>query len=355
MSLPVHSGKTFAALEHILHKTFSRHTEIASLVLVEGSAIQRQYQASLRDPNQTCIISLQPASPSRSLRYEADNLGSEIALLELFHERLAQPKSNNDSPFDLGDIRPRLIGHSFGSTKLLPSYSITTSRKGVPLSTLSHIISESERADIDRQLARLVRSLSNIESPTARFGPLVTVVSTKGPQGSFSTWAEAFCSLFESVLRDGEDVSLNLPYGEIRGHFHRLLWVVDGVKEARLVILNAGNDTNVLVEQAGGKFNLTGLGDWSQGFFGDPLFCRICTELTPAFLEGWNDAGEQLQLGTDYTARRLLYQCWWAIVDIVTEFYRPGQESSTKELVARKRLTTHLSELNRLVVTTSVD
>ncbi|KAK3322109.1 hypothetical protein B0H66DRAFT_601585 [Apodospora peruviana] len=127
---------------------------------------------------------------------------------------------------------------------------------------------------------------------------------------------------------------------------------------------------------------LSGLRDWSNCIFGDPLLATVFSTGPPSteFLEGFNGSGaetEQPARGTGGTAsssksspssyssnlvsllnknvivedaetasiRLLLYQVYHASVSIVREFYRPRRESSRRELEARKRLTEALAKL----------
>jgi hypothetical protein len=44
----------------------------------------------------------------------------------------------------------------------------------------------------------------------------------------------------------------------------------------------------------------------------------------------------------------LLYRCYRAIVNIVTEYYRPQPDSSRRELEGRRKLTNVLAELEKV-------
>lgn len=67
---------------------------------------------------------------------------------------------------------------------------------------------------------------------------------------SVATWSTAFLALMESILRDGEDVALMINYSLIRGHLARLSYTLDDVTESRLVLFDAANDSNVLVTRS---------------------------------------------------------------------------------------------------------
>ncbi|KAK4041007.1 hypothetical protein C8A01DRAFT_34947 [Parachaetomium inaequale] len=111
---------------------------------------------------------------------------------------------------------------------------------------------------------------------------------------------------------------------------------------------------------------LTGLRDWSSAVFGDPLLATIFSDPhqqppSAAFLEGFND--EKLDPDPRHThlpyplnraiiegvdtawIRLLFYQAYHAVARIVSEFYRPRQDSSARELEARRKLNEVLAKL----------
>lgn len=52
----------------------------------------------------------------------------------------------------------------------------------------------------------------------------------------FDSWREAFGAMVESVLMDGEDTLVALPYAEIRHVVQRMGTELDDVREAHLVL-----------------------------------------------------------------------------------------------------------------------
>lgn len=152
------------------------------------------------------------------------------------------------------------------------------------------------------------------------------------PGGNLN-WVTAFGTAMEGILRDGEDMSVLLPYEAIRRHVERLEPLLHRVRTPRLFLLHAGDS----VEKDA---------DWSSGVFGDPLMSDHFTN-PDADLDEFEDI---LDDPTSAPARLLLYKAYHTLVDIITEYYRPTSESSKNELVARKRLTGLLSELEKVEV-----
>lgn len=65
----------------------------------------------------------------------------------------------------------------------------------------------------------------------------------------------------ESILRDGEDLSIMISYGTIRRHFDRFEHLLDAVTKSRLVVLDAGEDANTMAFRSletGKKPNING-------------------------------------------------------------------------------------------------
>lgn len=151
-----------------------------------------------------------------------------------------------------------------------------------------------------------------------------------------------------------------LPYDVVRSHYQRLSWRMDAVKLPRLVLLDLG-ERNVMIENGikegsshipTESLKLTGLRNWSQGIFGDPLLSNVFENPSEGFMEGWK-AGDEDDLIEDTgnaEVRLLLYRCYRAVLGIVTEYYRPQSDSSRRELENRRNLTAALSELERVDV-----
>ena len=221
-----------------------------------------------------------------------------------------------------------------------------------------------------------------------------------------SSWSIAFQSMLESVLRDAEDLSVMLSYGAIRRHADRFEHFLDAVREPRLVVIDAGEDPNTLVlrprqreesclsrskntkekvkplrpkgrapekrecseesseepdmtsdDEEGydsetnhgrSQIEVTGLRQWSNCIFGDPLMAQILTHHPLPDLWHALDTPDSLIEDEPHAhIRLLLYECYHAVVAVVREFYRP-QPVADAELVARKQLACVLRRLDEL-------
>lgn len=323
---------------------------------------------------------------------------------------------------------PALIATSASNEELGSPFNLWEPTRGCPVLELSTSLTAAEREAIDFQAGCLVRIISQYKAPGHRFGPVIAVIG--GPSkyedagtapsltglGGFDDWPTAFQALVEGILRDGEDMSVMLSYSLIRNHVKRLSHVLDYVTESRLVALDAASDTNMLVVRSvtctgscevertskssvvagkgsektkgGTKVEVTGLRDWSNCIFGDPLMTTIFSRSpSKAFLRGFghsyssastpltepgvsqpsnsatlpptqkrptkdepgSDKGDDAK-ATQETApiRLLLYECYHAALGVIKQFYRPNADSTKQEMAARRRLAVALNKLEKV-------
>ncbi|KAK1753501.1 hypothetical protein QBC47DRAFT_44981 [Echria macrotheca] len=345
--------------------------------------LQRTYSLSLSDDNRTLQLVLPPPPSLGLLRFERSLIESEAAAL-----RFLQTQSGGG-----GLPIPELIKTSLELSNPLetPCLFLRPAR-GAPLAMSRIPVDPGERGRIDRQVGTLTRRLAGVVSPTGRFGGVAAVVppddSRTGGGGEVESWSAAFHLLLEGVLRDGEDMAVTMPYVGVRRTFRRLRYILDRVTIPRLVVVDGAEDGNVLVDDARtdgdddddtqlggnddtqGRLVVTGLQDWSNCLFGDPLIGTIFSDgPSDAFLEGFNGGpvvagtvqvvagmgGGGLRLSRDVICdpeaggiRLLLYEMYHALVRIVRQFYRPRVDSSRRELEARKRLNEVLVKLGEV-------
>lgn len=143
--------------------------------------------------------------------------------------------------------------------------------------------------------------------------------------------------MLEAVLRDGEDMSVLLPYEDIRRHVERLEPLLHRIRTPRLFLA-------YLSIEDGGEV------DWAGGVFGDPLMSSWFDGKDEEGNGGLEDFDTVLDDPENAPSRMLLYRAYHTLVMIVMEYYRPTRESSRKELVWRKRLTGILGELEKVEV-----
>ncbi|KAK7992300.1 hypothetical protein PG988_001094 [Apiospora saccharicola] len=210
---------------------------------------------------------------------------------------------------------PAVIASSTSREALGAPFSLWEPAMGDLVSSLPGPLTPLERRVVEYQKGYLVRQISQVCAPNSRFGPAVAVLGPGRLWGlpmppasagleSVATWSTAFLALMESILRDAEDVALMINYSLIRRHLARLSYTLDDVTESRLVLFDAANDANVLVTRSSREeqledglprhshkgqatamqgaidaaetnpISVTGLQDWSNCVFGDPLMVK---------------------------------------------------------------------------------
>jgi hypothetical protein len=132
------------------------------------------------------------------------------------------------------------------------------------------------------------------------FGSLSQVASAAGKQ----SWREAFLNLFEGILRDSEDVFINLPYGEIRYQVSRLSPVLDEILVPRLVVIDFGHPSHVFVDPESKR--LSGISGFGTAVWGDVYMAKIFENPSAPMLDAFGSAYTKTQSGR---IRQLLYVC----------------------------------------------
>jgi hypothetical protein len=368
-SLPVRRLKEI--LGHVVpHATLGPVEELPS------TQLPRLYTLNMSD-DRKLLLSFAPSLAIRLLRQEATILSSEATLVYFIagSDRQTESREPTQGQIEapqiagvLSGLVPKLLKHSSNNREMAYPYSIFEPTAGAPLSTLSIYLNLPERRLVDKQVGSMVRCLASLTSPSGTFGtvsrvlpdPFIPGSPTASETKGTKTWSETFNSLLEGILRDGEDMAVLLPYEVVRAHYQRLSWRLDAITLPRLVILDAGSETNVMIERGSEEgtsmvstegVRLTGLRNWSQGVFGDPLICSTFEDPSEGFMQGWREGGEDIIEDSDNAeVRLLLYRCYRAVMSIVTEYYRPQGDSSRRELEGRRKLTSALAELEKVDV-----
>jgi hypothetical protein len=213
------------------------------------------------------VLKTSPRPTTGLLRHESKALETEARALSNLNRYTQLPI-------------PRLIKfdadrfNSLGSPFILSSFI-----KGMSLQSMQAYLTLQDRQSIDRQLGLFTFTISSQLSTF--FGSIPRVSSGSGSR----SWRETFLSLLESVLRDAEDMLIQLPYNQIRTEMNRLTPCLEDVTEARLVVPSLGNPANVLIDPD--TRQVSGLLDFSSALWGDILMAEIFEFPSVAFYEGY--------------------------------------------------------------------
>lgn len=213
------------------------------------------------------ILKTRPSSSIRLLRHETDRILSEATALHLL-------SSHSET------ISPGLRDYHAASTAPDSCYLISGPFTGAILTDVKTSLSRSDVGCIGRSLGQYLRRLSALSGPA--FGPLR---QSQTSLSSSQSWAQTYATLLETVLRDGEDALVSLPYECIRDVVRRHRAPLDRIRVPKLMILDPVNDKNVVI--APKTCTVTGLLDFSTAFWGDPLMSGCFYKPTASFLDGF--------------------------------------------------------------------
>lgn len=193
------------------------------------------------------ILKTDPPPASALVRSEYLYLHTEATILELL--------ATSSLPI------PRVLRYKRKAHPLASSFLLITFLPGVCYSGLEEYLTKAQRKHVDRSIESCRSILGKYSSHT--FGPAGLVKAGQG----FKSWKEAFIAMLESVMMDGEDIMVNLPYYEIREAISRWESYLEAVTEARLVVPDLRRKQNILIDRSSAE--VTGLLDFGKAFWGD--------------------------------------------------------------------------------------
>ncbi|PLB36109.1 phosphotransferase family protein [Aspergillus candidus] len=312
--------ETLKELELVVERIFSPSVHVKSIGLLEGHLHSIQV---LTLSNGSRILLKQPPKPTTPLlRREQVLLETEARALALL-EKSAIPHVPS---LLLYDRRGSLLGSPLVVRQYTP---------GETLRDLEAGLSIQNRQDLDRSLGSLASQIGGHVADS--FGFLDEVARGLGKK----SWREVFVALVENIIRDSEDVFVNIPYTEIRQHVRRLSPALDEVTVPRLVVMDLGRPSQVLLDPETKQFS--GIIDFGNTLWGDILMTEIFEGPSSAVLDGF---GRQPIKSESERTRQLLYACYRSVCRIITEYYR--HRNVTAEIDSRRQLTTILAKLSTI-------
>lgn len=225
-----------------------------------------------------CLLKCSPSAGKRLLTCEEDRLGVEASVLSLLGRRV--------------DVAaPKLLEYQAATASVGGSYIISGPFSGSIMGSMSRASSASERIIVDRNLGAYLQRLATIGNRS--FGPF--------RRPSTSSWATYFSSLLESILSDGEASAINLPSNLMRQMIVKHRSSLDGIEQAKLVLLEVASTDNIVVDER--THDITSLIDYSTAIWGDPFLSDAFHRPSRSFVEGF---GEGVDGDNDKRIRHLL-------------------------------------------------
>lgn len=245
-SIPAPFSSDFSVLQKVIQHTFQTPRLTIQQIEELPNHLHRIRLVRLSNGSRL-VLKLAPSLSTSLLRHERQCLDTEALTLSLLAKS--------------GLPTPRVLKHDSQAASLHAPFLLTTYLYGTSFAEVRPYLSRADRLGIERQLRVLSSAISQHKSTT--FGPVSLVWTGRGHK----RWREAFLSMMESALRDGEDMLVSLPYSQIREQVAKAERALDEVEDARLVVPALRNPSNLLID--GRTKEITGLLDFGMALWGD--------------------------------------------------------------------------------------
>jgi aminoglycoside phosphotransferase (APT) family kinase protein len=225
---------------------------------------------------------------------------------------------------------PEILVYDTTQTLLPSEFFIMEFVPGVPFHKLRKELSADQQRQVETQMGRMCRQISEITAPAFGFWDQ--------PELAGVSWRNTFDHMLQGIMQDAQDMHVDLEksYDEVFHIFRKHYYVLDEVVVPRLVHWDMW-DGNVFVDPASQQ--VTGLIDFERALWGDPLTESFFLNMPPTsgHLAGY---GENL-LGTpSQVRRRALYDTYLFLILIIECYFRhyPNNDQENWARTAIKEL-----------------
>lgn len=254
------------------------------------------------------VLKLGPLFGTKLLTYEKELIKTEVEVYKV----LADTKVPT----------PKILAEDFSKSVLPCDYFIMEYMEGETWKNTQKSIVKQNRNNLLRELGRYNAEINSLDGKW--FGYI-----KEDKDFHFDNWYDAFYSMIDNILKDGEKDNLKLPYDKILQTIERHKVCLDEVDESKLVCFDiwAGN---VFLKQIDNAVKISGFIDVERCFYGDPVADFACSKLSwmydiekePEFLNGYNEvATKKINLGKSEKIRMNLY-CLYLSLIMYVETYR---------------------------------
>lgn len=314
--------QTADSIKLMVQKAFGTQdiSEIAVKELTEGF-FNVAYEVRL--PDKAVILKIAPPKDAKVMSYEKNMMNAEVEALRLISDRTDVPV-------------PRILFYDNSHTICNADYFFMEKIEGDNFFTLKNngLISYEAQNEIFHQAGYYNYEMNRISGTT--FG----YIGLPSMQGD--NWKEVFLAMAEDVLRDGENIVINLgvSYDEVRELLLKASFSLDEVKRPSFVHWDLW-DGNIFVKD--GK--ITGIIDFERALWAEPLmefYFRGHINIKD-FYEGYG-----VNLKEQAPIRSLLYDMYLFLIMIVETKYRMYPDDWQYGF-ATKQLARAMTELKKLI------
>jgi aminoglycoside phosphotransferase (APT) family kinase protein len=301
------------AIQSLISHHFGSETRVKATEELTEGYFATAYRLDLAD-GRTWVLKVSPPPHVRVLRYERDIMSAEVATMRLLRERTSLPIAE----IHCYDASRTLLDNEFFLMEYLP---------GKPLHKVRGELAPDVQQRINRQIGSYLREINAIEGTAFGYGPEST------PR--FAKWRDAFDAMLMTVLQDGEDIHVELPfsYAEIHALASSHYAALDEVVTPRLVHWDLW-DGNIFFDME--TQTITGIIDHERALWGDPLMEVNFTGYDPNsdFAAGY---GIPVLDTPAQRTRRALYSLYLFLIMVIECYYRK-YPSNGQEMWARGQL-----------------
>ncbi len=245
------------------------------------------------------VLKAAPPDEVQGLRYEKNIMKAEVESMRLVRARTSVPV-------------PEIVVYDTSRRVLTSDYFIMKCLPGIPFHKIRKDIPAENQAEIERNLGRMAREMSEITHDAFGYW--------SQPQPVGVAWRECFTQMVRWVLQDGQAIDVKLPipydamYQRIAAHFDAL----DEVTTARLVHWDLW-DGNVFIDPS--TYQISGLIDFERVMWADPLMEAFFGDASPSshYAEGF---GGGVFSTHNQVRRRWLYNAYLFLIMIIETYYR---------------------------------
>ncbi len=312
---------------------FNKHSlgKISSATVMTGGEYNSVCKVETQD-TEKYVIKLAPKTNVEVLTYENNLIKSEVNS----YEKLASLKTVQI---------PKIYGYCFNEKEPY-QYLIMEFIDGKMLSDLK--LDKCEYDNIMFDLGKAMAEIHNLEN-TEGFGYI--------QNGLKETWKEAFFSMIENVIADGERKNAKIPYlNEIRKLINDNAYILDEVKNPSLIHFDlwAGN---IFIKDN----KLYSIIDCERAMYGDVMGEFVSLDyITPfskennkSLIDGYNSLAKiKIEFNNRDMLRLYLMRLYLGLIVCVETYYRYPKLSKTffsRYNFSKKVLKTTINELKKYV------
>lgn len=251
------------------------------------------------------------------LSYEQDIMRAEIDVYSLLEDTIV--------PI------PKIITTDLSKSLVDFDYFFMEKLQGSNWMKLDEQITPENKEKLIAELARYTAALHNVKGDY--FGYI-----KDDKQFQFPDWSSAFKGMMKSMIQDGREQGLDLPYEAIMSELEPLWEVLNEIKEPSLVNFDMWNK-NIMLTDKDGEYHIDAIIDHERAFFGDPYAefissATICGDVlkSQTFMENYSlVSGKPFTFTRNDRIRLYMYNIYLTLL-MGVEVYRYNEEDTKQRL-----------------------